>query len=253
MKKFFACAFLMVCFCNGIICQVSNAQVKKWIKSGNTAALSHALNEGFEVNTILKSKSTLLHVAAEYGKYDVVKLLVKKGADLNLQDKLGNTPLMISTSVFSRNDSISKLLIESGASVNAVGKMGASALRNTVGIGGAGQQPATFKLLIDHGADILQECTDCCDRTLFLYCCSWASPDMLQYLLDKKPDIQKTDCDGLNGLMYAIKAKNKAVIPLLLKTDINRNHKDKNGRSVHDYAVETKDESIIQLIDSKLY
>lgn len=56
----------------------------------------------------------LLHYAAYIGNYDVIPLLIESGADLSLQDQLGNTPLHAATS----NEidlSILSYMLENGA------------------------------------------------------------------------------------------------------------------------------------------
>jgi len=51
------------------------------------------LNHGANIHATDNDGSTPLHFAAEYGNLEVVKLLLKRGADKNLKDKYGNTPL----------------------------------------------------------------------------------------------------------------------------------------------------------------
>ena len=232
--------------------QTTISQIKKLVKADDLKAISQLIESGLDINKTFKRQSTLLHFAAEYGKYGIAKFLIDKAANLNLQDNAKNTPLMISTSVFSQHDSISALLINKGANPNIVGSSGSTALRNTIGIGGAGQQPIIFKLLIDNGADMNFQCDECCNRTVFLYCCSWGTTEMLQQLIDKNVEINKTDCKGLNGMMYAIKLENKEAIKLLLTTSIDTKHKDNNGKSVLDYANRSQDVEIIDMIGLKL-
>lgn len=244
--------FLLALIAFGKASSQTTSQVKELVKAGDLTTIAQLINNGLDINKTYKRQSTLLHFAAEYGKYDIAKFLVDKGASLNPQDNARNTPLMISTSVLFQNDSISALLINKGANPNIVGLSGSTALRNTIGIGGAGQQPIIFKQLIDNGADISFQCDACCNRTIFLYCSAWGTATMLQQLINKKADLNKTDCKGLNGLMYAIKTKNKAAITLLLTTNIQVKHKDNKGKSVLDYANKSQDKEIIEMIRSKL-
>jgi ankyrin repeat protein len=159
---------------------------------------------------------------------------------------------MISTNVLTQNDSISALLIRNGANVNVVGLSGSTALRNTIGIFGVGQQPTIFKMLIANGADINYQCDKCCNRTIFLFCCGWGTTEMIQQLIDREIDINKTDCKGLNGLMVAIILKNKPVIRLLLESNIDMKHQDNKSKSALDYAIKSGDQEIINLIKTKI-
>lgn len=66
-------------------------------------------------------------VAIKFKRYDVVKLCVDSGIDLNVtKRKSGITPLMLA-SCFNDTDMID-LLLENGASVSSVDKMGMSAI-----------------------------------------------------------------------------------------------------------------------------
>ena len=64
----------------------------------------------------------LLNVASEKGDLDVVKFAHRKGADLNQEDRNGETPILLS----SRNAhyKIVKYLHENGANLNQEGKVG---------------------------------------------------------------------------------------------------------------------------------
>ncbi len=57
-----------------------------------------------------------MHWAAFKGRIEIFKLLLEKGADFNLTDKYGNTPL--NSAVFNGHIQIVKLLLEKGADVN---------------------------------------------------------------------------------------------------------------------------------------
>lgn len=68
-----------------------------------------------------------LDVAIKFKRYDVVKLCIENGIDINVtKRKSGITPLMLA-SCFNDTDMID-LLLENGASINAIDKMGMSAI-----------------------------------------------------------------------------------------------------------------------------
>lgn len=51
------------------------------------------LNRGAEVNAETDEMRTALHEACDHGNSDVVKILLDAGADVNIVDIEGNTPL----------------------------------------------------------------------------------------------------------------------------------------------------------------
>jgi ankyrin repeat protein len=231
--------------------QISYKKVSSFVKEGNLDALKTLIESGQDINAVYRG-NTLLFLAAEYGKLNIVKYLVDKGANLNVPDKLGLTPLEISISNFWNGDSIPYYLITKGADPNIIGIHGANALRSSIGFGkGSGCNPELFKFLIDHGADINYNCDKCCNQTAFLRSCIFGDAEMLEYLIERKVNINQTDCKGRNGLMCAIIKKNKEVIRFLLnKKDIDINHKDKKQKTVLDYALKSNDEEIINLVKS---
>ena len=65
------------------------------------------------INVRNKSEWTPLHLAIEKGFYEIAKMLIEKGADVNAINNRGRAPLH-----FNENLQILKLLIEKGANIN---------------------------------------------------------------------------------------------------------------------------------------
>jgi len=84
------------------------------------------LKHGADPNLGDKDQDTPLIMASYNGQTEVVKLLIAAGADLNLQDKAGESPLHIA-SYWGRTESM-KLLIAAGANVNLRDNNGQTAL-----------------------------------------------------------------------------------------------------------------------------
>ena len=75
--------------CNELACTLIQS-----IMLGNSGLVSHALNEGANANQAMTDGSSVLHYAAEYGNFNVLEELLKKGAKINLQTREeGDTPL----------------------------------------------------------------------------------------------------------------------------------------------------------------
>lgn len=62
--------------------------------SGNEVIAKYLIENGASLNSVTISKSTALHLAVRYGRNDLVRLLLKSGAQYDLQDFTGYTPLM---------------------------------------------------------------------------------------------------------------------------------------------------------------
>lgn len=65
---------------------------------------------------------TALHVAALFGKTEIVRLLIVAGSDVNAPDSSGSTPLHLSASIGSVD--VVRLLLDNGAELNAVNNFG---------------------------------------------------------------------------------------------------------------------------------
>jgi len=90
---------------------------------------------------------TPLVLSTYLGFVEIAQFIIHAGADVNRQDKVGNTALM--GVCFKGNIDMIKMLLDSGASVNITNQNNSNALIFAVSFG----QEAAAKLLIEHKAD----------------------------------------------------------------------------------------------------
>ena len=83
------------------------------VRNGNTAELADAVDHGLPVNLTNEKGDTLLILSAYAPHFDVVKLLVERGADLERVNDRGQTAL--AAAVFRRATDVVTLLLEAGA------------------------------------------------------------------------------------------------------------------------------------------
>src|SRR5205823_12493133 len=96
-------------------------------------------------------RTPLLIAAAYDGATEAARLLIEKGADVNVRDKSGMSVLQQAAS--SNNIELVRVLLAKGADVNTVDQGGGStALMAAAGSGD--RNAATVKLLIEHGAAV---------------------------------------------------------------------------------------------------
>lgn len=86
------------------------------------------INQGANIDSRDSDNWTPLHYACHQGKPDSASFLVKSGANLNVQDNTGETPLMKSLG----NQYKIKLLIKNGADINIQNNDGDTALIKAV-------------------------------------------------------------------------------------------------------------------------
>ena len=87
----------------------------------NPEVIAKFLKHGVKLDRVNKQGQTALHImAAHRSSFDCLALLIDAGADVNAQDVLGNTPLMIAAAhpqVAMRYDVVSNLFLKSDNSV----------------------------------------------------------------------------------------------------------------------------------------
>lgn len=112
----------------------ANAQEALWmaVAMGEVGDVKQELDKGTDVNLQEPlSGSTLLMSAAFLGNTEVAKLLVERGADLEKRNNDGSTPLL--TAAFMCRPEIAEFLIQKGAEINITNKAGSTPLDTVSG------------------------------------------------------------------------------------------------------------------------
>jgi len=125
--------------------------------SGDKSCVENALSNSADINYRDPEGTSALSLAIEQGHDHIVKLLINRGADLEVEvyhDGKSPTPLMLAlgTNACPKSKSlpIARMLINAGADVKAKRDDGRTALM----LAAALADSATLKLLISKGADI---------------------------------------------------------------------------------------------------
>lgn len=113
MKKFLY-SFIILCFSISLF-SYSIDDFNNLCKKTDLKNAEKYIDET-EINSLGKDGSTPLIISINKRSYDMVKLLISKGADVNLQDSFNSAPLMEALRYFDYD--IIKILIENGADVN---------------------------------------------------------------------------------------------------------------------------------------
>ena len=127
--------------------------------NGNAEEVAALLKTGADPNTVATEheqiQTSLLGIAADKGYCDILSLLIAAGADVNLRDSSGRTPLHIVseniTSDRSATVRIARELIAAGIDINAVSCINRTALTEAVFADNA----ELVQLLLEHKMDPL--------------------------------------------------------------------------------------------------
>ena len=154
---------------------------------------------------------TALHLAAKYGYIDVVRLLLKEGADINARDKLGETPLH-----------------------KAVKKK---------------QKNIVVDLLKYPKLDL--KIRDKTDRTCLHWAAMRGLSDIALSLIDRGAMLNEPDYVGDLPLHLAIESKNEDLAELLIAKGSDVNHANNNGKDPLKLAEQVGSAQLIALINER--
>ncbi|MBR3627785.1 MAG: ankyrin repeat domain-containing protein [Elusimicrobia bacterium] len=186
-----------------------------------------------------------LLAAVDSNNYDMAKLLIYLGADLDLKTgkiygKKGiidyGTALMYST----RLDlyEMSKLLIKSGANLNIQNEEGKTALMIAAE---RGNEKIT-KLLISKGADVNIQSVD--KMTALSYAARYGKTKIVKILISKGADVNHVHYYGKTPLIEAIENTRYETVKLLIAKGADLNHKNNGYDTTLDIAKRDRNSAI---------
>jgi hypothetical protein len=127
----------------------SEESLSDCVQSKKTAAVNLFLQAGFSANMRTGAGVPLLCLAARAGDRELVKILLKAGADVNALSADRGGSALIDCAMGKHRD-IAELLLKAGADVNAKSKDGQSALIISVGM----SDERFVEILLKAGADV---------------------------------------------------------------------------------------------------
>jgi ankyrin repeat protein len=203
----------------------------KAVENKDISKINALLKQGANINAREPTNGYFaLQYAINWPDVGLVKLLLDKGADVNLADTGGDTALIeAARDGGPEHTAIVKLLIERGADVHA---------DNDAAILGAAKYaaPETVRLLLSKGARVDASDKDSDGDTVLMQAASGASVATVEMLLSAGAHINVTNEKGQTALMKAVTLDHRydpkerlPIIELLLKRGANINARDASG------------------------
>jgi len=190
----------------------------------NTPLLTQLLiAHGADVNVTNSDGYTPLHWTASSDYVALAQLLLAKGANVNARDNFGNTPLHFA--VFNGHDSIVQLLINHGTDINATNSIGNTPLHFAVFNG----HDSVVQLLINHGADV--NVTNSDGHTPLHTAVLRGHVSGVQLLLANGADANATDCNSDTPYHLVTLKNHDSIVHLLIANGadvIRRSKRRKN-------------------------
>lgn len=207
-------------------------------------AINAFLDSGMDPN--LKNPAdgrTALITAAAQGSLEVVQVLLRRHADLNVKDKSGYTALF--HAIEARYDEVSNVLLaQPGLDLNARGKNGITALASYVWR--RNQEAVTD--LVKRGADV--NLADDDGDTALHGAAQTGDVEIIQMLLEKGADPNCRNSIGGTPLMWAAVYNNEEAVKVLLKAGADPGIKDNDGKTAANWAVQNEHQDLAQFLQS---
>lgn len=205
--------------------------------------LKQLLNYGLNPNVFDKRGQPILitSVGGFNANLEITQLLIRAGADLNIEDPQGRTPLI--AAVEAGNIKALKLLLEAGANVNARTKKGLTAVL----ILGNSYKPECMQMLIKAGADLNAQ--DRQGRTALMQLAEVGNTGAVKELVAGGADLNMRDNNGQTALMLAIdRYPYPETIRELLAAGADIEIADNNGETALSIARRDGRQEIVELL-----
>lgn len=202
------------------------------------------INAGISINSNNACCGSGLHAACLANNLSVVQMLLEMGADPNIINTIGQSPLVVA-----RNIEIIRALLKANASPNIGFYSGKSALTRACIL----EAHEEIEMLLNAGAD--PDIQDANGYTTLIQVCRHAvrnknAVDIVRILLDRKASIDKPDNYGCTPLMHAIREDRLEIVQLLLNRNADFHLKNSKGSTAYRYAASNKNKDIIQIFKS---
>lgn len=210
------------------------------------------LEKGADVRTFCgKGNNSLLHIACDGEKVEIVSLLIDFGVDVNVANTDSETPLHLACK--KQNIELIRCLLEKGADVTERDKYGNTPLHILV----KETTPQTIEcidLLLEKGADINALNNGMC--TPFFVCAQATDRQfrnrnalLLKHLLTRGAYADTQDFRQNNPLYYAVQDDDLERVSLLLKAGVDPNCRNEQNVSPYKLALQKNRRAIISLIE----
>eukprot|EP00063_Salmo_salar_P090838 XP_014065673.1 PREDICTED: kinase D-interacting substrate of 220 kDa-like isoform X2 [Salmo salar] len=250
-----------------------------YVEEDNVPAIKAHLDKFKEVDSRSENGQTSLMVASEQGSIEIVQELIRRGANVNLDDvdcwtalisaaKEGHVEvvkeLLANNASLEHRDmggwsalmwasykgrvEVTQLLLEKGASPNITGQYSVYPIIWAAGRGHAD----IVHLLIHHGAKV--NCSDKYGTTPLIWAARKGHYDSVIHLLVNGADVDQEGANSMTALIVAVRGGFNEVVKEILKRNPNVNMTDKDGNTALMIAAKEGYNEIVQdLLDAGTY
>uniref|UniRef100_A0A8C2E9U1 Kinase D-interacting substrate 220a n=1 Tax=Cyprinus carpio TaxID=7962 RepID=A0A8C2E9U1_CYPCA len=250
-----------------------------YVEEENLSAIKAHLDKYREVDTRSENGQTALMLASEQGSLEIVQELIRRGANVNLDDidcwtalisaaKEGHTEVLkellennanvehrdmggwsaLMWAAYKGRVEVAHLLLEKGANPNITGQYSVYPIIWAAGRGHA----EIVQLLLQHGAKV--NCSDKYGTTPLIWAGRKGHYDCVMHLLENGANVDQEGANSMTALIVAVRGGFTEVVKELLKRNPNMNMTDKDGNTaLMIAAIEGYTEIVQDLLDAGTY
>lgn len=206
------------------VSDANQTALMKAAASGWEPIADELIRAGADLDAVDANGDTALHYSADFEEARVMKLLLDAGAKMDLQDKWGQTPLIMCAS--DQNWDGFCLLMEKRADVGKATPRGGTALHYAAGHG----DMSMVKALLERGERVDAPIEKSGETPLIVACREWAHSYIMEPLLVGGADVNARDKEGKTALYHAVDPlPNLPLVELLLDHGANPLIPDNQG------------------------
>uniref|UniRef100_A0A8C1K6S5 Kinase D-interacting substrate 220a n=1 Tax=Cyprinus carpio TaxID=7962 RepID=A0A8C1K6S5_CYPCA len=236
-----------------------------YVEEENLSAIKAHLDKYREVDTRSENGQTALMLASEQGSLEIVQELIRRGANVNLDDIVSSSskhthPVTVRLLLWTGGWSalmwaaykgrleVAHLLLEKGANPNITGQYSVYPIIWAAGRGHA----EIVQLLLQHGAKV--NCSDKYGTTPLIWAARKGHYDCVMHLLENGANVDQEGANSMTALIVAVRGGFTEVVKELLKRNPNMNMTDKDGNTaLMIAAIEGYTEIVQDLLDAGTY
>uniref|UniRef100_A0A3Q3L3K8 Kinase D-interacting substrate 220b n=1 Tax=Mastacembelus armatus TaxID=205130 RepID=A0A3Q3L3K8_9TELE len=216
-------------------------------EQGSLDIVQELIRRGANVNLDDVDCWSALISAAKEGHVEVVKELLENSAYIEHRDMGGWTAL--TWAAYKGRVEVTKLLLEHGANPNTTGQQ--YSVYPIIWAAGRGHSDIV-KLLLQNGAKV--NCSDKYGTTPLIWASRKGHFDCVMHLLENGADVDQEGANSMTALIVAVKGGYTEVVKELLKRNPNVNMTDKDGNTALMIAAKEGYTEIVQdLLDAGTY
>jgi ankyrin repeat protein len=197
-----------------------------------------------EARSLTNYSRTALHIAARAKNHPAVQLLLEKGADVNVTDRHGYTPLMYAAEM--GNETIVNLILQYGAVTEAKEIFQG---RTALGLAAENERVAIVRLLLEHGAEV-EAFNDDGETALHGAALEGWLTVMEVLVAQGHANVDAQDSSGKTPLMLAAEVGEDEAVRLLVQKGADVKLKDESGKTALDWAIRGRKKAVVQYLES---